>query len=287
MPAADVNGHLGRIRAGDQIRRAEQIEKLVVRKPAASPDDLILDHRDVRRRAAERDHAQLEEEERKVYERARRSTSLRRFPVGCFLLDQGPLGFRVQLHLARVVYSRLGATGASKQLAPQSLIHNNGEIALQLPGFEESAQWQEAFSLVRIINGHGVILDLKRDEGMRPLSSVDREQVDIDDRVASFVENSLQLIGREILYVGFVEAELARHINDEWGVRAEDRAITTRSQLGFGYREVEMGEDHSQASRRAGISGLLFVERRLRSLHNVGRKWRGRGLSSPRTACEI
>src|SRR5262245_2833908 len=121
---------------------------------------------------------------------------------------------------------------------------------------------------------------------MSPLSSVDREQIDIDDRVVSFVENSLQLIGQEVLYVGFVEAKLARHINNVWGVSAEDGAITTRSQLGFGHQEIKMGENHSQASGRAGISGLLFVKRRLRSLHNVARKWRGRGLSSPRTACE-
>src|SRR5262245_65852573 len=107
---------------------------------------------------------------------------------------------------------------------------------------------------------------------MRPLYSVDREQVDIANRIAPFVENDLQIIGREVLYVGFVEAELARHIDDVWGVRAEDSAITARSQLGFGYREVEMGEDHSQASSRAGISSLLFVKRRLRSLHNVARK---------------
>src|SRR5262245_21277449 len=110
---------------------------------------------------------------------------------------------------------------------------------------------------------------------MRPLSSVDRVQVNIDKRIAPFFENGLQLIGREVLYVGFVEPQLARHNDDVWGVRAEDRAITARSQLAFGHREVEMGEDHSKASRRAGISSLLFVERRLRSLHNVARKWRG------------
>src|SRR5262249_10077585 len=145
---------------------------------------------------------------------------------------------------------------------------------------------QEAFSLIRIINGHGVIPDLKRDKGMRSLSSVNREQVDIDNRIVSLVENGLQLIGREVVYVGFGAAKLSRHVNDVWGVRAEDRAITARPQLGFGHREVEMGENHSQASGRAGISSLLFVERRLRSLHNVVRKWRGRGLSFPRTGCE-
>ena len=56
--------------------------------------------------------------------------------------------------------------------APKSAIHNDGEIELQLPCFEESADRQEAFSLIRVINGHGVIPDLKRYKGMRALYSV-------------------------------------------------------------------------------------------------------------------
>jgi hypothetical protein len=121
---------------------------------------------------------------------------------------------------------------------PVSLIYNDGEVALQLPGFEESAQRQETFSLSRIINSRGVILDLDRDKNMRSLSSINRKHIDIDNRIMSVGENSLQLIRREVLYVGFGEAKLARDINGIGGVHTEDCAITARSQLSFGYREV-------------------------------------------------
>src|SRR4030095_489805 len=121
-PAPDVNGHLGRIRAGDQIRRAEQVEKLVARKPAASPDDLILHHRDVRRRAPERDHAQLEKEERKLFERSLRSPSLRRLRIGCFRYDQDPLDFKNVTTCGASCLSRLvtapQAQGGAKQGVP-------------------------------------------------------------------------------------------------------------------------------------------------------------------------
>ena len=61
---ADVDRQLGRVRPGDEVRRAEQVEELLVRQPLAAPDDLVLHHRDVRGGAAEGGRAQPEEEQR-------------------------------------------------------------------------------------------------------------------------------------------------------------------------------------------------------------------------------
>jgi hypothetical protein len=48
----DVNRHLGRVWAGNQIGCAEQIEEFLARQPLAAADDLVLHHRDVRCRTA-------------------------------------------------------------------------------------------------------------------------------------------------------------------------------------------------------------------------------------------
>ena len=61
--AADVDRKLGGVRAGDQVRCAHQIQKLVAGQPAPAPDDLHFHQRDVGRRSAEADDAQLEEDE--------------------------------------------------------------------------------------------------------------------------------------------------------------------------------------------------------------------------------
>jgi hypothetical protein len=58
----DVNGELGRVGAGDEVRRAEQVEKLFVRKPLSADDHFLVHHRDVRGWASERSGAELEEE---------------------------------------------------------------------------------------------------------------------------------------------------------------------------------------------------------------------------------
>ena len=63
---ADVDGHLRRVRTWNEIRRAEEIEELLPRHPLASPDDLVLHHRDVRRRPAEGDGTELQEEPGKL-----------------------------------------------------------------------------------------------------------------------------------------------------------------------------------------------------------------------------
>src|SRR5689334_1818523 len=61
---ADVDRELRRIRTGNQAGRAEVVEKLLVCEPAATANDFVLHHRDVRRRTAERDRTEPEEEER-------------------------------------------------------------------------------------------------------------------------------------------------------------------------------------------------------------------------------
>src|ERR1051326_13496 len=66
---ADVNRHLGRVRPGDQVRRAQVIQELLTREPAPAAHDLVLHHGDVGRGAAERDGAELEKQDRQRAER--------------------------------------------------------------------------------------------------------------------------------------------------------------------------------------------------------------------------
>ncbi len=73
LPDSDMNRHLGGVWPGNQVGRTEQVEKLLTREPRATPDDFILHHGDVRRRAAEGGGAQFEKEERQLSERNPRS----------------------------------------------------------------------------------------------------------------------------------------------------------------------------------------------------------------------
>src|SRR5438552_14124346 len=59
-----MNRHLGRIRPGDEIRDAEQVEELVVGDPPPPPHEILAHHRDVRGGPAERDDPQTEEVQR-------------------------------------------------------------------------------------------------------------------------------------------------------------------------------------------------------------------------------
>lgn len=67
---AHVHHHLGGAGAGDQVCGAPEIEKLRGGEPTAPANDLVLEHRDVRSGPAERDRAQLQAEERELFERA-------------------------------------------------------------------------------------------------------------------------------------------------------------------------------------------------------------------------
>ena len=49
----DVDRHLGRVRAGDEVRGAEQVEELLAGQPAAAAHHLVLHHGDVGGRPAE------------------------------------------------------------------------------------------------------------------------------------------------------------------------------------------------------------------------------------------
>ena len=68
---ADVDGHLGRVGAGDQVGRPEQVEELGLREPAPAADDLMLHQGDVRRRAAEGGRPQAEEQPGQLAQRRR------------------------------------------------------------------------------------------------------------------------------------------------------------------------------------------------------------------------
>lgn len=74
--AADINGHLGRVGSGDQVRGAQKIEEVGARQPAAAGDHLFLHHADVDRRTAERGHAQPEIENSQFQQRASRLRAL-------------------------------------------------------------------------------------------------------------------------------------------------------------------------------------------------------------------
>jgi hypothetical protein len=64
-----VDCHLGRVGAGDEIGRAEQIEEMLVVQPLATMNDLIAHHGNVRRRPAKSGRTELEKEARYFAER--------------------------------------------------------------------------------------------------------------------------------------------------------------------------------------------------------------------------
>jgi len=57
--SADVDRYLGGVWSGNEIGRAQKIQKLFARQPAAARDGFVFHHCDVRRRAAKSDCAQL------------------------------------------------------------------------------------------------------------------------------------------------------------------------------------------------------------------------------------
>src|SRR5262249_20216848 len=61
--------HFRRIRSGDQVRRAHQVEEPLPAQPAAATHDLVLHHRDVSRGTTETQEAKLEEDVGYVGER--------------------------------------------------------------------------------------------------------------------------------------------------------------------------------------------------------------------------
>ncbi len=62
-PIAHMDGHLGRVRAGDEVGGGQEIEKLGVRHPPSTVDDLVPHHGDVGGWTAERGDPQPKEEQ--------------------------------------------------------------------------------------------------------------------------------------------------------------------------------------------------------------------------------
>jgi hypothetical protein len=58
-----VDGHLGRVGAGDKVRGGEQVEEHFAAHPAAPAHHFVFHHGDVRRGSAERGRAQAEKEQ--------------------------------------------------------------------------------------------------------------------------------------------------------------------------------------------------------------------------------
>src|SRR5579863_8490033 len=65
----DMNGKLARARAGNQVARAEQVQKFFARKPLPPADEFVLHHGDVRCRPAKRGESQPQKETRQLGER--------------------------------------------------------------------------------------------------------------------------------------------------------------------------------------------------------------------------
>ena len=58
----DVHGHLGGVRAGDEIGRADHLHEFLVAQPAATTNGFVAHHGDVGGRTAESDQAEFEHE---------------------------------------------------------------------------------------------------------------------------------------------------------------------------------------------------------------------------------
>lgn len=75
----DEDRQLRRAGAGDEIRRAEQVQEPLGREPSASPDNLVLHDGDVSRRASECREAESKKEEGKLGELRARPGASRSF----------------------------------------------------------------------------------------------------------------------------------------------------------------------------------------------------------------
>jgi hypothetical protein len=73
-----VHGHLGGVRARDEVRRADEVQEVPALDPPAACDHLVFQHGDVHGRPAEGDDAELQEEPRQLAQAALRSGVLRR-----------------------------------------------------------------------------------------------------------------------------------------------------------------------------------------------------------------
>jgi hypothetical protein len=69
---ADVDDHLGGVRAGDQVGRAQQVEEVGVCDPPAARDDLVAQHGDMGRRPAEGGEAEPQGQQRNLRHRTLR-----------------------------------------------------------------------------------------------------------------------------------------------------------------------------------------------------------------------
>ena len=74
---ADVNRHLGRVGPRNEVRRAEQIQEVLVGQPASAVHDLVSHHGDVRGWATEGGGAQPQEEPGQLRQRGRRRRLVR------------------------------------------------------------------------------------------------------------------------------------------------------------------------------------------------------------------
>jgi len=63
-----MDRHLGRVRPGDEVRHAEQVQEALVADPPPAPHDLVTHEGDVRRGASKTHGAQLQEDGRDLQE---------------------------------------------------------------------------------------------------------------------------------------------------------------------------------------------------------------------------
>ena len=68
---SDVDRHFGRIRSGDKVGGAHQVDELLAREPATSSHHLVFHHGDVRRRPAKADDAEFQEKPREFLQAGR------------------------------------------------------------------------------------------------------------------------------------------------------------------------------------------------------------------------
>jgi hypothetical protein len=90
-PVADVDRHLGRVRAGDQVGRPEKVEELVAGQPPPAADDLVFHQGDVGGGSAERGEPEPQEHGRDLPERHHRPHPVRRLDLLPRRIGHAPL----------------------------------------------------------------------------------------------------------------------------------------------------------------------------------------------------